>query len=135
MLRSLNNCVIANNHFSDFLPLNRCFSNSRNRADISSYFNSGSAASAPIPIENRELISSRKAQKFMRKNGISSFSGVNTTNPHLNSILDNNRKWVDEKNRTDPDFFANLIKPQKPKYLYFGCSDSRVPANEILGLG
>eukprot|EP01036_Dinobryon_divergens_P027832 gene27832-36670_t len=71
----------------------------------------------------------------MRKNGISSFSGANTTNPHLKSILDNNRKWVEEKNQTDPDFFANLIKPQKPKYLYFGCSDSRVPANEILGLG
>jgi hypothetical protein len=132
MLRSLNNCVIAKNHF---LPLNRCFSSSRNRADISSYFIGGSLTSAPIPIESRELISSRKAQKFMRKNGISSFSGANTTNPHLKSILDNNRKWVEEKNQTDPDFFANLIKPQNPKYLYFGCSDSRVPDNEILGLG
>ena len=71
----------------------------------------------------------------MRTNGISSFNGANISNPHLQNILDNNRKWVTEKNETDPDFFANLINPQKPKYLYFGCSDSRVPANEILGLG
>ena len=127
-------CICVKNRFS----LNRCFSNNRNRGDISSSFIGVSTAvksSVPIPIESRELISSRKAQKFMRTNGISSFSGANTTNPHLRNILDNNRKWVKEKNETDPDFFANLIKPQKPKYLYFGCSDSRVPTNEILGLG
>ena len=78
-----------------------------------------------------------KAQTFLRTNGISSFSGsnMNITDPQLKRILDNNCKWVDETNERDPEFFANLIKPQKPKYLYFGCSDSRVPANQILGLG
>jgi carbonic anhydrase len=60
---------------------------------------------------------------------------MNITDPHLKRILDNNSKWVDETNKEDPEFFANLIKPQQPKYLYFGCSDSRVPANQILGLG
>ena len=38
-------------------------------------------------------------------------------------------------NDKDPTFFENLGKPQTPKFLYFGCSDSRVPANEILGKG
>jgi carbonic anhydrase len=53
----------------------------------------------------------------------------------VKGILENNEKWVNEKNEKDPDFFRNLARPQKPQYLYFGCSDSRVPANEILGLG
>lgn len=54
---------------------------------------------------------------------------------HLQSILDGNLKWVDEQKRGDPEFFDKLAKPQTPKYLYFGCADSRVPANEILGKG
>jgi hypothetical protein len=85
----------------------------------------------------RELSRKTKAQTFLRTNGISSFSGSDMciSDPQLKRILDNNSKWVDETNERDPEFFANLIKPQKPKYLYFGCSDSRVPANQILGLG
>lgn len=54
---------------------------------------------------------------------------------HLKSILDNNKKWVADSKKQDPDFFVKLSQPQTPKYLYFGCADSRVPANEILGLG
>eukprot|EP00981_Chlorochromonas_danica_P011304 scaffold3867_cov150-Ochromonas_danica.AAC.6 len=54
---------------------------------------------------------------------------------HVKSILQHNHQWVKEMNEQQPDFFKNLAKPQKPKYLYFGCSDSRVPANQILGLG
>lgn len=46
-----------------------------------------------------------------------------------------NRQWVERRKQEDPDFFNKLGETQKPKYLYFGCSDSRVPANEILGLG
>jgi carbonic anhydrase len=53
----------------------------------------------------------------------------------MKNIMDNNKRWVSEMNAEDPDFFTKLAKPQNPKYLYFGCSDSRVPANEILGLG
>lgn len=119
-----------------FLILKRCYSSSYGNDIISSLVSkSNSSSSVPIPIESREILSSRKAQQFMRSNGNSSFSGTNSTNPHLINILENNKKWVDETNKRDPDFFSNLIKPQKPKYLYFGCSDSRVPANEILGLG
>lgn len=49
-------------------------------------------------------------------------------------IFENNRKWVEEKTRNDKDFFAKLSKEQRPDFLFIGCSDSRVPANEIMGL-
>lgn len=49
-------------------------------------------------------------------------------------IFENNQKWVAAKTATDAQFFEKLAKEQKPDYLYIGCSDSRVPANEIMGL-
>lgn len=54
---------------------------------------------------------------------------------HLQSILEGNQKWVAERKSNDSAFFEKLGQPQTPKYLYFGCSDSRVPANEILCKG
>lgn len=48
-------------------------------------------------------------------------------------ILDNNKKWVESKLATDKDFFSNLSNGQNPPLLWIGCSDSRVPANEITG--
>lgn len=51
-----------------------------------------------------------------------------------NNILDNNRKWVASMKEKDADFFEKLAKDQTPDFLYIGCSDSRVPANEIMGL-
>ena len=49
-------------------------------------------------------------------------------------IFENNRKWVASKTATDKDYFKNLARDQSPDYLYIGCSDSRVPANEVMGL-
>lgn len=49
-------------------------------------------------------------------------------------LFENNRKWVEEKKAGDISFFEKLAKDQQPDYLYIGCSDSRVPANEIMGL-
>lgn len=49
-------------------------------------------------------------------------------------IFEANRKWVEEKKAGNPDFFKHLAKDQTPEYLYIGCSDSRVHANEIMGL-
>lgn len=49
------------------------------------------------------------------------------------SLLEGNKKWVQEKNEEDPGFFARLSKGQSPQVLWIGCSDSRVPANEITG--
>lgn len=53
----------------------------------------------------------------------------------IQQILDNNKVWAAEITRNDPTFFKRLAVKQEPKYLYFGCSDSRVPSNHILGLG
>jgi len=49
------------------------------------------------------------------------------------TILENNRKWVQEKTDSDPDYFKRLEEGQKPPLLWIGCADSRVPANEITG--
>lgn len=48
-------------------------------------------------------------------------------------LLANNKKWVAEQLESDPNFFSDLAKGQSPEYLWIGCSDSRVPANEITG--
>jgi carbonic anhydrase len=52
----------------------------------------------------------------------------------LNALLRNNQDWADRVRREDPGFFERLSRQQAPKYLWIGCSDSRVPANQILGL-
>jgi carbonic anhydrase len=49
-------------------------------------------------------------------------------------LFENNKKWVASMKAKDADFFAKLAKDQTPEYLYIGCSDSRVPANDIMGL-
>jgi len=49
-------------------------------------------------------------------------------------IFEHNQRWVAERTRDNHDYFVNLAKDQNPDYLYIGCSDSRVPANEIMGL-
>ncbi len=48
-------------------------------------------------------------------------------------LLENNKVWVAEQNSSDPSFFSKLSKIQTPEYLWIGCSDSRVPANQITG--
>ncbi|KAJ5682075.1 carbonic anhydrase [Penicillium maclennaniae] len=53
----------------------------------------------------------------------------------LETLFKNNRDWASSKRSSDPTFFDKLADGQAPNYLYIGCSDSRVPANEILGLG
>ncbi len=49
------------------------------------------------------------------------------------TLLENNKRWSKNIMETDPDFFPTLAKLQSPKYLWIGCSDSRVPANEVTG--
>lgn len=53
---------------------------------------------------------------------------------NLNQLFENNRAWSAKIRQQTPDFFLNLSRQQTPKYLWIGCSDSRVPANEIVGL-
>lgn len=52
----------------------------------------------------------------------------------LTPLLDNNRVWSERIRAQDPDFFLQLSHQQSPQYLWIGCSDSRVPANQIVGL-
>ena len=52
----------------------------------------------------------------------------------LDDLKDNNRRWAAGKVAADPGFFRRLLGQQAPKYFWIGCSDSRVPANEIVGL-
>ena len=51
-----------------------------------------------------------------------------------NQVFENNKAWVESKLDGDMDFFSKLAKEQNPDFLYIGCADSRVPANEIMGL-
>jgi carbonic anhydrase len=48
-------------------------------------------------------------------------------------LFDNNKKWVADTNTNDPQFFGSLAQGQSPEFLWIGCSDSRVPANEVTG--
>jgi carbonic anhydrase len=52
----------------------------------------------------------------------------------LDKLFANNRAWANQRVTEDPEFFTRLAGQQAPQYLWIGCSDSRVPANEILGL-
>jgi len=52
----------------------------------------------------------------------------------LTHLFDQNKAWADDIRRRDPQFFEKLSLQQSPEYLWIGCSDSRVPANEIIGL-
>lgn len=54
--------------------------------------------------------------------------------PDYRLLFDNNRRWVDDVQRTDPTLFSRLARQQAPKYFWIGCSDSRVPANEVVDL-
>ena len=52
----------------------------------------------------------------------------------ISRLFENNRAWSERIRRIDPEFFTKLSRQQRPRYLWIGCADSRVPANEIVGL-
>ncbi len=54
--------------------------------------------------------------------------------PSLQHLFENNRAWAARRTREDPEFFPRLARLQRPEYLWIGCADSRVPANEIVNL-
>jgi carbonic anhydrase len=49
-------------------------------------------------------------------------------------VFENNKEWIKEKTSADKDYFKKMETGQQPDFLFIGCSDSRVPANEIMGL-
>jgi carbonic anhydrase len=60
--------------------------------------------------------------------------GTKSINSSLTQLLDNNKNWASKMIAQDADFFKKLVAQQSPEFLWIGCSDSRVPANEIVGL-
>ncbi|HEV8050924.1 MAG TPA: carbonate dehydratase [Parachlamydiaceae bacterium] len=52
----------------------------------------------------------------------------------LKMLFENNDEWVEKHVKNDPDYFLRMSKGQKPSYMWIGCSDSRIPANEVVGL-
>ena len=52
----------------------------------------------------------------------------------LKELFDNNRRWAEDTEAREPGFFSRLLGQQAPQYLWIGCADSRVPANELVGL-
>ena len=52
----------------------------------------------------------------------------------LKHLFENNRKWSESRVQQDPEFFRRLSAQQSPEYLWIGCSDSRIPANQVIGL-
>jgi carbonic anhydrase len=55
-------------------------------------------------------------------------------NHELQDLLDNNKRWAADTEAREPGFFSRLLKQQTPQYLWIGCADSRVPANELVNL-
>ena len=52
----------------------------------------------------------------------------------IQHLFNNNQQWAEKIKQNDPDFFKRLSQQQSPEYLWIGCSDSRIPANELLGM-
>ncbi len=59
---------------------------------------------------------------------------MTTINYELQDLLDNNKRWAADTEAGEPGFFSRLLKQQTPQYLWIGCADSRVPANELVDL-
>lgn len=62
-------------------------------------------------------------------------SRTKTKTMDLNIVFENNKKWIKEKLSSNPNYFDDLGKGQNPEFLYIGCSDSRVTAEDLMGLG
>jgi len=60
--------------------------------------------------------------------------GINNSKPDIERLFEQNRQWIESVTSADPDYFSRLVDQQNPEYLWIGCSDSRVPANQIVGL-
>jgi carbonic anhydrase len=55
-------------------------------------------------------------------------------NPDIEALFEHNRRWAEAAKQRDPGFFTRLAQQQSPRYMWIGCADSRVPANQITGL-
>src|SRR5258707_10786298 len=94
-----------------------------------------------FPAASLKVKPARKRQRISQKQSrfTSKVWPLITTSFHkamgsLKQLFDKNRAWAADMTRQDPDFFRRLSTQQSPHYLWIGCSDSRVPANQVVGL-
>jgi carbonic anhydrase len=69
-----------------------------------------------------------------KRNKLVAFRRESTKMDNFEKIMENNREWAEAMITEDSEYFERLVSIQTPEYLWVGCSDSRVPANEIVGL-
>lgn len=70
----------------------------------------------------------------MASKKVSDTNSDDTSSDDIAQLFDNNRRWAASMERDEPGFFGRLAAQQRPQFLWIGCSDSRVPANQITGL-
>jgi carbonic anhydrase len=87
---------------------------------------SGHSGARPVSGMQRANIFTAKAVPY---------SDDGAADPKYRELFTNNRAWVQQMQSEDPDFFTNLATGQAPKFLFIGCSDSRIPAESITGMG
>ena len=127
------NCAV----FSKFI-ISSCARNSVGRKSATAFIANRSISSCCLSgtCSNHKNITQKLATATtFGVNFSSKPDDISADDPNITALLNNNKKWVADRLKQDPQFFEKIGRPQQPKYLYFGCSDSRVPANEILGLG
>lgn len=87
-------------------------------------------------VANNSVLNTNSASGVKNSNRLAPSRSVTgmPKDPDYTKIFENNRKWVNEMKRTNPKYFEDMAKGQSPKYLWIGCSDSRVPSATITGL-
>ena len=94
-----------------------------------------SSSTARSPAKRAERDVTKNLRKKDTETKEEKAGGVPHRHAGIQRLLDNNRKWRDQITKEDPNFFKQLSKGQQPEYLFLGCSDSRVSAELLTGLG
>lgn len=103
---------------------------------------SSSSSSASLHAKRSGGLSNGSIEEILAKRDIESIKGSSalksrpkgSSHRGVQRLLDYNKQWAAEVSRFNPTYFSDLASEQKPEYFWIGCSDSRVPANEIVGL-
>jgi len=119
-------CSHSHHHDSCSHPIH---SNSHSISTFSNKINQGVNVSSKTPTSSSTIVRNKSFQPYRPAT-----PGVNTSQGALKELFANNREWSRQQIARDKDFFSRLVAVQRPKYLWIGCSDSRVPANQIVGL-
>jgi len=125
---------VLSRNFHEFLGKNKGVITAQ-RPKIPHFRGCRCAFCTSIPKENGGLVFPQGIGGGNRLDPTMVQSAALREDPDIAQLLENNVSWVKKAHANDPSFFSRIGGPQKPTYMYIGCSDSRVPANQILGLG